>query len=114
MKKHVVLVSQEEIVIAMATRSGIDVQDSIDGSGEVLDVELKNDPQELKIIKELADSPKQSNNKSARLNSVGSSNFYEGQASMDVHHYIPAPKKTLRKVPRSFPAQLLLVLAVHS
>ena len=51
MKKHVILVTQEEVVLAMAARSGIDFQKSMAGADEVLDVELDSGLDELEIEK---------------------------------------------------------------
>jgi len=94
-KKHVILVTQEEVVIAMASRSGIDIQRSIDGSDEILDVELKAELEEPEV-EEVRFANEKNNDKSARLNNVGSSNFYDGKASLDVHQQVAAAVKSIK------------------
>ncbi len=95
-RKHVILVTQEEVVIAMATRSGLDVQKSIDGADEVLDTELEDDQQDIEIEEPVIMS-NQVNSKSSRLSNVGSDNFYDKHASMDVHQKKTAPKNSETK-----------------
>ncbi|NTV41200.1 MAG: hypothetical protein HGA61_02915 [Candidatus Moranbacteria bacterium] len=76
-KKHVILVTQEEVVAAMAARSGVDVRFSVDGSDEVLDVELKSDYLDNLDTENSGDISNPTSDKSIRLKNVGSGSFYE-------------------------------------
>ncbi len=79
-RKHVILVTQEEVVAAMAVRSGVDVRSSIEGLDKILDAEL-----EAVKTKELPAMPKkESINKSGRLSNVGTNDFFDVRQSKDV------------------------------
>jgi len=73
-KKHVILVTQEEVVAAMAVRSGVDVRSSIEGLEKVLDNEL-----EIIETKEIQIKLKKESEKFGRLNNVGTSDFFDMQ-----------------------------------
>ncbi len=96
MRKRVILVTQEEIVAAMASRSGIEVQKTIEGVEENLNVELKNEEDDFKDSQS-QNLAKQSNDKAVRLKNIGSSEFSDGQDLPERQTPVLAVKKSPAK-----------------
>ncbi len=91
-KKHVVLVTQEEVVAAMAARSGVDVRSSIEDLGKVLEPALEDELAYVNTRK----SPnmlKKENDKAERLSSVGTNDFFDTQQIVDT-----GKEKAIKKV----------------
>jgi hypothetical protein len=76
-KKHVILVTQEEVVAAMAARSGVDVRSSIEGLDKILDSE--SEVVETKSNELPSMLKKENVNKSGRLSNIGTNDFFDVQ-----------------------------------
>lgn len=85
MKKRVILVTQEEIVSAMAVRSGVEVRSSIEGLDEILDNELEDDDYEEDQADKSSTTIRQGSEKAVRLKNVGSDSFFDSQFQGDTH-----------------------------
>jgi hypothetical protein len=108
--KHITLVTQDEIGTSMAERSGISVRFTLDGLEPVSDVYQEDmtddaEEEEYEYAENISGKNKMavkiSQDKQARLSSIGSSDFYGGESS------VPQAKekitKTITSTPRKIP-----------
>lgn len=101
--KHLVIVTQDEIGASMAQRSGLEVKHTIEGLEPAeIDEILQNDESEEELDSQdyEAVSMDEHHDKKSRLNSVGSSDFYDVMENLGRQNKksIPATKSQVKKV----------------
>jgi hypothetical protein len=101
--KHVVIVTQDEVGASMARRSEIDVRSTIEGLEAVSDAYPKMGEKDINYKDAAADHKeivKVHKDKQIRLNSVGSSEYYDASAGLRENGNI---SKTEKALPRHIP-----------
>lgn len=89
MSKKVIIVTQDEMVVSMAERCGIDTRENLDGvevsAQEELEEDQDNDDvMEEEMEEEFEKKIDESEHKKNRLKNIGSGDFYQGGSGMDV------------------------------